>query len=302
MKGSQCLIWAQNVFMGLITLAFVALSPNVRADTKTICILSFEREAHPFTSVIHDVFKNAPNTYVRNESIPLDILNCIHQGSSEIIMVVHSAILNLNFSPYHYGRNEKSAERKMNSKSFNVSPPVSVEPSSLCYFKRLTGEDRIQAIKFENEMVQKNIDKIIKTADKVKDVAYSDPRGSSRLLFGPNEIELIESKRYLKKIKSISDDQVIYASPKIVLPAIFERLVKELQSEKDQTGQIRLKRIRISCCNPQGVRLHYKNSMDALESLGVFIEFAPPNRIVSKLLNVKDAVSLSAKWLSESLK
>src|ERR1035437_5854591 len=67
-----------------------------RADSSKTCVLIFERRIHPFTQVIHGVFDpavKAGRAIVIDEAVPVDMLKCVDAGASEIVMVVHAAVL-----------------------------------------------------------------------------------------------------------------------------------------------------------------------------------------------------------------
>ena len=255
-------------------------------DKHKTCILNFERRIHPFTQVLHSVFDPAikkEEAILIDEALPVELMSCVDQGATEIIIVAHAGDLN------------REKKRKI---------PAIAPKAALCYFKELKGKDRDQAISSTLE----RLTLLQKTSTEAK-AAVNKQHGAENLVFSDNERrQLAIQKKIQKKVDQIhdlTDDMPIYAPPKIILPLVFESLVEKLRSEKKQTGVIRLKKIRFLSCMPTGVKNRYVAQFNDLsgKDLGIQLEFAPVSTLASLILGVNEAVSFSKRdWLEKSLR
>jgi hypothetical protein len=78
-------------------LALVLLGSSAFADAEPaaltapeICVLMYERQNHPMTKAVLDIYQNYSKASVKTEAVPLDFVRCISQGAREIVIVAHA--------------------------------------------------------------------------------------------------------------------------------------------------------------------------------------------------------------------
>jgi hypothetical protein len=69
----------------------------------SVCVLSFERSEHFTTKVISKTFKKKSNHKIVTLAKPIDIVKCVQEGYSEIVIVAHAI----------YNPNKKNTEAKL---------------------------------------------------------------------------------------------------------------------------------------------------------------------------------------------
>lgn len=73
----------------LIALTLLLLSALVAAAEGDTCVLVFERDNQPLTKAITGFFTPVIHTTVKTEAVPVDLLNCLRSGASEVVFVAH---------------------------------------------------------------------------------------------------------------------------------------------------------------------------------------------------------------------
>lgn len=69
-----------------ILICFHALA----AAADNVCVLLYERAAHPFTKHVHKVFDSHSSVRIVEEALPIDIVKCIADQFDEIVIIAHS--------------------------------------------------------------------------------------------------------------------------------------------------------------------------------------------------------------------
>jgi len=232
------------------------------------CVLSFVPSTDPiWWKGVEPIFRKSEHSLVIQEAIPADFLRCIEARPETIVVVAHSAEL-----------------------------PWERSKASLAYFKRLSQEESSNAISEEISDLKQRISLLEATTPK------RTVKGAEGLLFDPQVKSLILLKRNLHRIQNIPDDKTLYSAPKLIMPLVFERLVDELQKQKERdSGRLRLKKIMIATCNSQKVQSRYRREFERLrEDFGIEVIFSPDNKLMSLVLG-REVSYPKRKWLQESL-
>jgi len=128
----------------------ILLSFSAEVLSAQTCVLAFERSSSPIGKTVAKVMKKFPDDITVLEAKPEDIIKCVDQGASKIILIAHSTDVN-------------AAKR-------------------LVYFRRLQGEERAVAIQKKIELLgQLNTPKARKELDFYRTlndqtVLYDQPR------------------------------------------------------------------------------------------------------------------------------
>ncbi len=72
-----------------LSLMLVLAAFRAHAAAGDTCVLIFERENQPMTKAVTEFFRPVPHTIVKTEAVPVDFLNCIKMGASEVVFVAH---------------------------------------------------------------------------------------------------------------------------------------------------------------------------------------------------------------------
>lgn len=87
-------------------IALVFLSPTyLLAQADSVCVVNFERQAHPYTKVVKEIFggKRPPRVMVYHNAGPLHFLECIKSNATEIIVIAHALEMGEGSERYNLG-------------------------------------------------------------------------------------------------------------------------------------------------------------------------------------------------------
>jgi hypothetical protein len=69
---------------------FVDVASADITHSPSICVLTYERDGSPIADGVLNVYENYSKATVKTEAVPADIIQCIDQGASEIVIIAHA--------------------------------------------------------------------------------------------------------------------------------------------------------------------------------------------------------------------
>lgn len=237
----------------LITFSFSSFASKV-------CALNFERPKHYTSKMVSKTFDANPSTKVVLLAKPVDILKCVQEGYSEIIIIAHSL-----YNPETPDKDAKFgyyAEKTANQYEALLKEISSLKDhySETKRLKRYVSDGREI---FKKNRSQRRFENLTKIEDKIK-----------------NGHKLYD----FKKFHSI----------------IFTNLAKLLKQEKQESGTIKLKKIRIASCTEDSIKMRYKVFNELSDELGIQFDWQPENKFTSWIKGIQTTV-LDQQWLNQSL-
>ncbi len=239
----------------------LVLFPSAGFSKNDLCVLNFERQEHPFTKIIDEVFLDAPIDRVKliHQAKPLDFFKCIEENYVEIILFAHA--LQLDDSGEHY---------------------------HLAYFQPMSQKEKVDLLKKQTEALHHEIREIQQRLAKGW-IALELRQSLERRL-----------RKLIKQLKGLEqfDLETPLTVPKPILPQIFRKSSEKLRRLRDTDG-IRLKRIRLASCVPEKILESNAPLRELIEENQIQLDIAPKQLIMS-LIYGKTVTTLDWLWLAES--
>lgn len=237
----------------LITFSFSSFASKV-------CALNFERPKHYTSKMVSKTFDANPSTKVVLLAKPVDILKCVQEGYSEIIIIAHSL--------YNPKTPDKDAK-------FGY------------YAEKTIGQYKA----------------LLEEIKSLKDL-YSKTKRLKRYVSDGREIfKKNRSQRRFERLTEveakINNGHKLYDFKKFH-PVIFKNLKKMLQKEYAETGDTRLKSIRIASCTEDSLKKRYQILNEISDQFAIKFDWQPENKFSSWLKDIQTTV-LDENWLRESL-
>ena len=260
---------AKLVFFSL--LAVVSFSSLQAAES--ICVLNYERRFHPFTKVIDEVFKNDHHIILKNEAIPLDFLNCIKEGVSEITIIAHSFQIDQEGEKFRLG-----------------------------YYKEVSPERREEMIETSQFEINERLNKIHTELTEHRCPQYV-ASGEGLPTSKRNRCRnLLREKRNARKefafVEGLDENYPLY-DKKLFYNRIFSKSLDFLRA-REQSGQdISLKSIRFMGCTPEEILLGHPPLKELISEFNLGLDIAPKQNLMSWMRD-KDVTTIDKRWLEES--
>lgn len=254
----------------IFCLLLMAMSLPPLQATEDICVLNYERRVHPISKIMNEIFTGIPNIVLKNEAIPLDFLDCIKEGFSEIIIIAHSFQIDKQGKKFRLG-----------------------------YYREVSADKREQII---DEFRSGLEDKLAKL--EAKWARHKCPeRTKSRVAYGRKCRSLFRKKMALRKrIDSIDelDENYLFYDKKIFFNKIFSKSLDFLRSRKQNGQEIFLKNIRLMACTPQELLAAYPPFKALVSEFNLGLDIAPKHNIGS-LIKGRYTTAIDKRWLKTSV-
>jgi hypothetical protein len=260
-------------FIGLcgaaLFITWSALASDPASESR-VCVLTYEREAHPITKAVKKVFRGHPEVALQVEALPIDFLKCIRSGATEILFVAHAV-------------------------EYAGSDHI-----DLGYFRRLEGIERDQEIAQASTQIESAIAQFEKlNLEKIKARTQNPypPKNANERTW--EEVQAYRMTRVREILKAYPKEKPYYVL-RPILNKVFELARQDLRKEASEKGNVRLKKIRMMNCLPEQVQDRYPALMDLIHENKIDLDLAPTSPFFSWLKG-KPVTSPDLDWIRKSL-
>lgn len=239
-----------------------------------VCILIFQKKDHFLTKYINKIFLKAKYTKIIVEAKPVEILNCVKEKVSEILMVVHST------------------EDEANS---NLA--------DLLFYLPMSDKDRSQLIgSSEQKVIHKLAELGREPRNGYVDINQFDFKTEENEEWTKQVNHLMNEYEGIIKIKSnnMSLYKVGYFDP-YIFHLIYDELLKQKQFD-----EVHLKKIRLATCMVDKVLARYPEFVKLTDDFYIILDLPNKTKMdaYSEIRTGKKGVSFMLKkdWYAQSFR